>query len=89
MSSDPINAFVWTWLPGAHTPVVAGRLDERGESLLFTYGRSYLERPDAISLYLPELPLRPGPIVPLAGGVAGCIADSGPDSWGQRVIQNR
>jgi serine/threonine-protein kinase HipA len=89
MSSDPINAFVWTWLPGAHTPVVAGRLDERGESLLFTYGRSYLERPDAIPLYLPELPLRPGPIVPLAGDVAGCIADSGPDSWGQRVIQNR
>lgn len=38
-------------------------------------------------LYLPELPLRPGPIRPLAGlTVAGCIRDAGPDAWGQRVI---
>jgi hypothetical protein len=30
--------------------------------LLFTYGRSYLERMNAISSYLPELPVRTGPI---------------------------
>jgi serine/threonine-protein kinase HipA len=40
-------------------------------------------------LYLPELPLRTGPIMPLAGLAPGCIEDAAPDSWGQRVILNR
>ncbi len=30
------EAFVWNWLPGATEPVVAGRLDQDGERLLFT-----------------------------------------------------
>jgi serine/threonine-protein kinase HipA len=69
--------------------VVAGRLDAEGEILTFTYGRSYLERDDGIPLYLPELPLTRGQIPPLAGEMAGCIADAAPDAWGQRVILNR
>lgn len=70
--------------------MVAGRLDEQGDIVTFTYGRSYLARPDAIALYLPELPLRPRVIRPGAGlSVAGCIDDAGPDSWGQRVILAR
>jgi serine/threonine-protein kinase HipA len=89
MTSEPQRAFVWVWLDGATEPVVAGRLDQTGAILEFTYGRSYLERDEAIPLYLPELPLRRGPISPLAGEVAGCIADAGPDAWGQRVILNR
>lgn len=88
-SEPPRQAFVWTWLPGAVAPVVAGRLDAEGRVLTFTYGRSYLEREDRIALYLPELPLERGPIPPLVGEVAGCIADAGPDAWGQRVILNR
>ena len=56
---------------------------------MFTYGRSYLERPDAISLYHPELPLESGPIAPRAGSIAGCIDDAAPDAWGMRVILNR
>jgi serine/threonine-protein kinase HipA len=79
---------VWVWLPGAADPVVAGRLDEVGGILTFTYGRSYLARAERIALYLPELPLGRGPIHPLAGEVAGCIADAGPDAWGRRVILN-
>jgi serine/threonine-protein kinase HipA len=90
MTSNPAEAFVWAWLPGASEPVVAGRLEMSGEIVYFTYGRSYLDRSGAIPLYLPELPLRRGRIRPLAGlAVAGCIRDAGPDAWGQRVILQR
>jgi serine/threonine-protein kinase HipA len=89
MTSEPGSAFVWVWLPGAVDPVVAGRLDLEGRVLVFTYGRSYLEREGRIPLYLPELPLGRGVILPRTGEVAGCIADAGPDAWGQRVILNR
>jgi serine/threonine-protein kinase HipA len=87
MTSEPTRAFVWVWLPDATEPVVAGAVDLRGEIVTFTYGRSYLARDDAIPLYLPELPLGRGRIVPVRDlTVAGCIADAGPDAWGQRVI---
>jgi serine/threonine-protein kinase HipA len=89
MTSEPQQAFVWVWLPGSEDPIVAGRLDPVGPITAFTYGRSYLERDDAIPLYLPELPLGPGQISPLVGEMPGCIADAGPDAWGQRVILNR
>ncbi|HTR89340.1 MAG TPA: HipA N-terminal domain-containing protein, partial [Solirubrobacteraceae bacterium] len=86
-SAEPGEAFVWVWLPGAEEPVVAGRLEASGGLVEFNYGRSYLERGDAIALYLPELPLRRGTIAPLGGlTMAGCIRDAGPDSWGQRVV---
>lgn len=88
MTSEPREAFVWVWLPGAKDPVVAGRLDAMGDVVAFTYGRSYLERDERIALYLPELPLQRGRIMPLVGTIAGCIADAGPDAWGQRVILN-
>jgi serine/threonine-protein kinase HipA len=89
MTSEPQQVFVWVWLPEATEPVVAGRLNPAGPMVDFTYGRSYLEREDAIPLYLPELPLGPEPIPPLVGEMAGCISDAGPDAWGQRVILNR
>ncbi len=89
MTSEPGQAFVWVWLPGAADPVVAGRLDRTGEMVTFTYGQSYLAREEKIALYLPELPLRRGEISPLVGDVAGAIADAAPDAWGRRVILNR
>lgn len=69
MNSDaPYNeAFVWIWLPGAVGPVVAGKLTREGEHLMFNYGKSYLARDNAISLYVPELPLQSGLIAPLPG----------------------
>ncbi|MGD9571114.1 MAG: type II toxin-antitoxin system HipA family toxin [Thermoleophilia bacterium] len=88
-TSEEGPVFVWAWLPGAHDPVVAGRLDRDGGIVTFTYGQSYLAREDAIPLYEPELPLGRGPIAPLVGEIAGCIADAGPDAWGRRVILNR
>ncbi|HEX2744863.1 MAG TPA: type II toxin-antitoxin system HipA family toxin [Streptosporangiaceae bacterium] len=86
-TSEPHTAFVWTWLPDASEPVVAGRIDADGGLHTFTYARSYRERRDAVPLYEPELPLVPGTLRPPGGLVlAGCLRDSGPDSWGQRVI---
>jgi serine/threonine-protein kinase HipA len=89
MTSESRRAFVWVWLPGARNPVVAGRLDLDGDLITFAYGQSYLAREERIALYLPELPLGRGPISPLVGDVAGCIADAAPDAWGRRVILNR
>jgi serine/threonine-protein kinase HipA len=91
MTSEPVTeAFVWNWLPGESAPVVAGRLMADGDRFTFTYGRSYRERPDAIPLYLPELPLQAGPIVPRPPLLmAGALRDASPDAWGRRVIQNR
>lgn len=89
MPSEPEVAFVWVWLPGTAEPVVAGRLDSVGPIVTFTYGQSYLERENSIPLYLPELPLKRGPISPQVGEIPGCIADAGPDAWGQRVILYR
>jgi serine/threonine-protein kinase HipA len=89
-SSAAAEAFVWVWLPGADDPVVTGRLTRDGEVYLFNYGRTYLERPEAMALYDVELPLGAGPIAPLPPlTLANCLRDAAPDSWGRRVIVNR
>lgn len=86
----PNEAYVWIWLPGQTAPVVAGRLARDGARLTFNYGRSYLQRADAIAIYAPELPLRAGAIPPLPGlTLASCLRDAAPDAWGRRVILNR
>jgi serine/threonine-protein kinase HipA len=87
----PKEAYVWVWLPGATEPVVAGRLAKGpADALLFNYGRTYLERPEAISLFDRELPLRAGEVAPLSGlTMPGCLRDASPDAWGRRVIINR
>ena len=106
MTSDagpaPAGAYVWVWLPGATTPVVAGRLQRVGRAqsdsvFAFAYGQSYVSRKDAVSLFTPELPLRPGtfdPSQPLDDArepltLAGCLRDAAPDAWGRRVINLR
>lgn len=88
------EGYVWIWLPGETKPVIAGRLEAEGDMLLFNYGKSYLERikdaPQAISIYEPELPLKPGALPNLQGlTIPGCIRDSAPDAWGRRVIINK
>jgi len=94
MSSDragqPGEAFVWIWLPDAVEPVVAGRVARDGAFYSFNYGQSYLARPDAMAIYLPELPLGRGAIAPKPPmAIAGCLRDGAPDAWGRRVIINR
>ena len=87
---DYKEAYVWIWLPGETQPVVAGVLQRVGTRLLFNYGRSYLARDNAISIYEPELPLQQGEI-PLADDLSmpGSIRDASPDAWGRRVLINR
>ena len=84
------EAFVWIWLPGALEPVIAGRIELDGGLYVFNYGRSYLERADAMPIYAAELPLQRGRILPQAPlDMAGCLRDGAPDAWGRRVIINR
>lgn len=88
--AEATEAFVWIWLPGETEPVVAGRLDQDGDRLLFTYGASYRRRNNAISIYDPELPLQEGTIEPANGlMMPSSIRDGSPDAWGRRVIINR
>ncbi len=95
MTSSPANlspihtAYVWIWLPKRSEPVVAGRLDVVSDVITFTYGRSYLSRPDAIPIYR-DLPLKAGTQYPDAGLlIHGSIRDAAPDAWGRRVILER
>lgn len=95
------SVFVWVWLPGATDPVVAGVLHPSGDDLqgepvlLFRYAASYRARPDAISLFTPELPLTPATFDPRrAAGrdplpIAGALRDAAPDAWGRRVVDAR
>ena len=91
MTSDvPTTAFVWVWLPDATDPVVAGRIDQDGERFNFTYGQSYLDRPNAIAISKYELPLHRGEQSPVTNlALAGCLRDASPDAWGRRVILNK
>jgi serine/threonine-protein kinase HipA len=84
------EAYVWIWLPNEVAPVVAGLLNKIGKQLLFNYGKSYLKRKNAISIYDPELPLQAGEL-PLRDGLSmpSCIRDASPDAWGRRVLINR
>lgn len=88
------HAFVWVWLPGATGPVVAGRVQQqvqagRPATYSFTYGRSYLQNPRAVSLFS-ELPMEEGVQMPASGlEIAGVLLDATPDSWGRRVINER
>lgn len=89
MTSDTSHetAFVWVWRPDSKEPDVAGRIDRADEGFIFTYGKSYLARKPAFSLYHPELPLKAGPQRPPTGMIlAGCLRDGSPDAWGRRVI---
>ena len=89
MTSKTEEAYVWIWLPGQNEPVVAGRLSQEKDQLLFNYGQSYLRREDAISIYEPELPLKAGRIELLPRmDMPSCIRDGSPDAWGRRVIIN-
>ncbi|WPL18759.1 Serine/threonine-protein kinase HipA [Thiorhodovibrio winogradskyi] len=84
------EAYVWVWLPGMLAPVVAGRLvrEARG-GYSFTYGRSYLDRAEAISLFADELPLQPGVQRQRDDDIPSCLRDAAPDAWGRRVIVQR
>ncbi len=91
ISKHPLQeAYVWVWLPDATEPIVAGLLSRQGGTLVFNYGKSYLERSNAIAIYEPELPLRSG-VLPLLNDLSmpNSIRDASPDAWGRRVLLYR
>lgn len=96
------TAYVWVWLPGSATPVVAGALAAAGQMLhgdpvlVFRYAQSYLARPEAMSLWTSELPLEDRVFDPRRPEhhqdpvpLASCLRDAVPDAWGRRVINLR
>ena len=94
MTSDvPGECFVYITLPGQTEPVTAGRfalsVDRWGTPEgRFVYGRTYLERSNAVALDPVELKLSTRAYATVAlGGVFGALRDASPDYWGRRVIQ--
>lgn len=94
MTSEPSGeCFVYITLPGATEPVTCGRfalnVDRHGvPEGRFVYGRSYLERPDAVPVDPVELKLGDRTHTTNAlNGVFGALRDASPDHWGRRVIQ--
>ena len=86
------ECYVYITLPGAESPVTAGRfvLDQTRTGVpvgRFIYGRSYLENSQAVEIDPVELRLsrRTFETVQLKG-VFGALRDAGPDYWGRRVI---
>ncbi|MCY3989170.1 MAG: HipA domain-containing protein [Gammaproteobacteria bacterium] len=87
MTPGSRGAYVWIWLPGQTWPVPAGRIFKTGSRYGFAYGAAYLQRPGAISIYSPELPLKVGPQLPQPPlAMASALRDAMPDAWGRRVI---
>lgn len=92
MTSDDPGTFVFIQLPTGGEVVVAGRyeleLTPSGHVGHFTYGRSYLARPEKIALDPINLPLREGSLrTVLNGGLFGALRDAAPDFWGRLVIE--
>jgi serine/threonine-protein kinase HipA len=86
--------YVYITLPGAVQAVTAGRYeltaDRRGTPLgKFLYGRSYVERPEAVDIDPVELRLARARLYETAlnDGVFGSLRDASPDHWGRLVIQ--
>jgi serine/threonine-protein kinase HipA len=92
-SEAPSECFVYITLPGEVEPVRAGRFvlgrDRRDvPEGRFVYGRSYLERPNAVALDPIQLKLAPRTYSTVTlGGLFGALRDASPDYWGRRVIQ--
>lgn len=88
------ECYVYINLPGETMPVTAGRLvlavDRRGvPEGRFVYGRSYMERSNAVALDPIELKLATHTYRTVnLGGLFGAIRDASPDYWGRRVIQH-
>lgn len=87
------ECFIYITLPGATEPVTAARFElsttANGDPLgRFVYGKSYLDRSDAVPFDPVELHLSNRVYETVAmKGVFGALRDSGPDWWGRRIIE--
>lgn len=95
MTSEPAptECFVYITLPGTTHPVTAARFElTNGRSGVplgrFVYGKSYLQRGDAVAFDPVELKLAPRVYETTAmQGIFGALRDAGPDHWGRRIIE--
>lgn len=87
------ECFVYIALPGQTEFVTAGRfrrdIDRTGVARgRFVYGRSYLERDNAVPLDPVELKLTDRTFeTTILDGIFGAIRDASPDHWGRRIIE--
>ena len=87
------ECYVYIVLPGQTEFVTAGRFvltTDRHDVPIgrFVYGRSYLARPDAVSVDPVGLSLTTGNFeTRQLRGVFGALRDAGPDYWGRLVIE--
>ena len=93
VAADLNTTFVYITLPGRPDRVVAGRLEISAQASgaevgRFVYGRSYLERRDAIALDPVEINVVARQRFDHAGdqGMFGVIRDASPDFWGRSII---
>ncbi len=92
-NAGPTECYVYITLPGKTEFVTAGRFalssDRQGTPLgRFVYGRSYLDRPEAVPIDPVELKLGKRTFQTAAlKGVFGALRDAAPDYWGRRVIE--
>lgn len=95
MTSEPQACFVYIKLPGSLNFVTCGRFQHErlgDESAVgrFIYGRSYLERVDAVPLDPFNMPLGPAEYrTTKLGGMFGALRDVAPDYWGRLLIDSR
>lgn len=85
------SLYIWIYLPGETTPIVAGKLsiEERGVSKVgtFIYGESYLNNKKAIPIDPVTLPLSKSTFkFTTLNGYPGSILDACPDGWGIKII---
>lgn len=88
------DTYVFVQLPGSFESVVAGhyRVEETHAGPLgrFVYGRSYLDRPDALPLDPVHLPLSDQEFeTARMGGMFGALRDTTPDAWGRMILERR
>lgn len=87
------SCFVYITLPGESSPVTAARFElatnRQGDPFgRLVYGKSYLERPEAVPFEPLELPLQERTFeTTQLNGVFGALRDASPDFWGRRVIE--
>lgn len=87
------RCYVYITLPGQSEAVTAGLFelttDRHGIPVgRFVYGKSYRERPGAVSIDPVELRLAPGTFTTTKlGGIFGALRDAGPDYWGRQIIE--
>lgn len=82
------RCFVYITLPGETAAVTAARFELSEGVGRLVYGRSYLERSDAVEIDSVELKLGSQQYeTALMGGMFGALRDASPDYWGRLVIE--